>query len=739
MQALPFSIILLIKVVLSSIRGISGASIKYIEENHGMECCICLEELIDGSGQETIAYLASCGYAKQHIFHAKCFAKFFMNANDSKVACPICRGDCKSLMRQALLNYSNEDVEESFQGEILEYMNALSNEDLSKILENMNFTFFDYKHLAENFENTQFAQINEVVAQRLNIFYCNSDLYRFMISENSDLIEEYNVAMTKCIASGLSESQVMAVLSKIAGMADANTRKIQTEYLIELILASPHVELPASDIYTLIIHCLKNNMHYSVHILLEKTGALHAMSNDQILDIFSACTNENGYTEFYTFKYVWLRAINLHGLDCREIQAFKQKIEECFTASRSKRESTEIKERLDAIHSQQADKPLGIDEAADVLKEMCDRKYAGSDLDAALRDLINRGVMRTIVNAAQNDRMRLFQSMLDSWDTRLFKNVYLRFPESMTCIDMDLAVLRRYLTITTVFYRGFIEDLARRQYFGYEALISMLDVLFEADIRAVQQSCIWLLLAAKHRGFLGEPYGERSKALIEKFIRAEFYWGVAFLARPVDINEEYWNKFSGQFENILKASNRMPCLLQEYILCHHADSCVFMLWCRHAGLFIRLLCQEKWRMEGMPVFYYLIIKAILESECFAKNAANEDVEELMLQWAEDNSNGFEFIKLFFTVARSEQQAEAAKMRLFREITKESRLSENNTAAMNAAGLNFELINRRLTYKMEDGSVKTLSVDGAIDEPIAGIIKSMDRRCFLKLTREIIMH
>lgn len=738
MRALIFSAVSLVRIVLCDIRGISEASIKYIREHYEMKCVICIQRLIGGPEEEEAECLAACPHAEQHVFHAECLAEMLVSRDDSSMRCPLCRKDWRAMARRLLLTCRDDDMAGSLRQRMLKHMDALASGDLKEVLEQMRFLPSDYECLAKVLEDSKFTHLRNFTVHA-GVIFCNADSFKFLMTAeyDQDFSDEYDTALAKCIAGDVSASQVKDILLKVAEIADICYREVEVQIAVNIVLEAPHIKLPASDVHALIVHFLKNKIYGPVRTLLKFTDVLHTISTDDVFEILLHCSYLNGYTGLDAFEHVWLRAINLHKLDSQQIQAHKQSIEESFMVNNSEEKHAIIKKHLDAVFSRHDHEPLGIDGASDAIDGMPKENLKNLDLDGILKYLIEKGIMRTILNATQEERTQLFWKIRNSWGDSAFIEVYSRFPESATNIEMDLAILKYYMNSLVYCLSDFVKALVRKQYFGYEAFKKVLDLLLKArSTTETEKASIWLLLAAKHRGFLGEPNGEESKALIEKFVQAEFFWGVAFLIKSIDGSAEYGNIISQYFNRVLEPCFSLSCLLHEYIIYRRADSCIFTLWCKYSASFIGSMLLKNSMVLFEDNLCYLVMKAIFESECFANYATGKDIEELVEAWLMYKSDTFECISLFFTVVRSEPLTETAKKCIFKKFTKGRMLSENNAAAMNAAGFNFELTNAELRYKMEDGSVKVLSDGDAIDEPVATIIESMDRHRFLELIREI---
>lgn len=731
---LPNAIMALLGTALCSIRGISEASIQCIEEDNGKKCPLCLKSLLSSAERKEVAYLAACQYPRQHVFHAKCLAKAFVYLFDGMIICPVCRGDCRTVVRQALTNHQDRGANKSLQQQMLMHMDALPNECLREMLGNINFAPSDYECLAENLANTNFSRVKNAVARHTSFsIYKATDPCKYLVSKDAEYASAitYKVALTKYFVGDASVSQIMAILERILRVEYGNDMQKckRAASLTIALLGSPHIWLPNDDVYTIVLKMLNNGIVRLASIMLLNTEAVHTISTDQALEILRHCLSIGGPDGMFLFKYVWFHGIYLRNLGPRKISQIKQNINEHLEMIDATEDDT-VRETLGRLYYMLSKKPLSAEEIIIIIMTVSDKEMQALSTFSTLDYLMAKGVISAMACMDQEEQIRIFRCMLDWWTANLFKIVYMSFPESVATVEIDLALLRQFVAMPMhdiAELSSCITTLVRRRYFGYGMFMRMLDILSSAEDE--EPFYIWLLLVAKHRGFFENLSIEESNALFEKLAQARLFWGIALLEKPLDGNEERKRLILENTESIVRAFPRFLDMHQVHIACQYTDTYIFAIWSE------RIVSLVKYLLEGMVwddalMDIDLFIMSICGSAYFANNVLKAEVKELMKVLLSHGSAALRYVDTFIMVARSEQHVHAAKVELFKALAAQQ-LTEEDVAAMNAIGFDFKLTDSKITYLMDDGGVGVLASDN-IDEPIAKMIGTVGGHCLLKL-------
>lgn len=722
--------ILLINAVVGSIKGIGRASVQCIKEDCEMKCPICLEKLVSSSAQREEVHLAACQQARQHIFHAKCMAGALVSTVSDEIICPLCRGDCRAMARRALTSCHDKDAPKTLQWGMLEYMNKLPQKSLEKILDSMCFIPSDYECLAENLVNAPFDQVSNTIANYANTnFYKISDFYEYLTAKNTDYIPArmYKMALIKCIAGNLSTTQMMAILERFLQRECHGKEEMHAVamYFINAFLVSPHTCISDSDAYTLLLGILKDKILCSENIILLNIRAMHTVSTGQAFKVLRYCLDIDSDSGPFLFRYVWFHSIYLRNLEPEKIQCINKHVNRSLTIINST--SGEVmRKAFCSMRSTVSERLLRIGEAIEIIKEIAGWRHRTYSSDKALNYLVKKGVIRAIVHASREERMQIFQSMLDGWDIDLFRIIYLNFLESMANSEMDIVFLKRFIRnrrhdITKIIYCTMI--LVRKQYFDYEMLVQILDVLFGAGINIDESFYIWLLLVARHRGFFESLCCGRADALCKRLARAKLFWSIALLERPLDGDAKH-KSIIGNVEGIIPNFPRFSDLLQTHIASQCTESYLFIIWCRHIGsLMVHLL--DDMTTETASMNLNLFMMGVCGSEYFASNVPNAEVAALIRMLLGRGIAALEYIGTFVMTARSERHVYAAKAELFKMLIGQ-RLAAEDAAAMDAIGIRMRLVRPRISSILSGGE---------IDEPIAAMIEAVDGHRLLKLVRD----
>lgn len=735
-------------------KGISEAIIQILEENQEMSCIICCERLLDSLVQKEPVHLVACQHPGRHICHAECMADVFTRMIDLGITCPTCSGDCRAMVRQALTSRRDIGVPESFQWKMLERMNVLPIKGLREIFIHMGFIPSDYKLLNEVLAYYQFDQVNAAVRKYIVInSYKNyeiKNLHEYLIAEYPDYNMKYNRDMLRfsimeyarlliqCFAGSLSTAQVMAMLDKFLQREYQNEveRQGRNSVFISDFMSSSHLWLPGDDAYALVLKLIGMGLLGSASVILRKSEAVHTMNTDQAFEILMLCLKADDDSGMEIFEYVWVHSIYMRNLVPERVQQIKQRVDEYLVALNKVNEGVR-REKLNKIYSKLSEKILDTAEAIKVLKEVPDDELRLICSSAALNYLEEKGVMRTIACAALEDRKQILQCMLDVLHIGQINTIYLMLPESMADIETDLALLERMIGIHSLSFACYAHQFAifvRRQYFGYEMLTRMLDILTDVDADTKDPLHIWLLIAAKHQGFFESLSDEKYDAILEKLAKAGLFTGIAILEKPHGGKVNYKSTVMENAESIVRAHSGFSNLLQMYMACQCADTYILVVWCKHITLLVKCLLEgERSGSEHFIMITNHLVVSICGSEHFASSVLDAEVGELIKVLLGYGNAGLGYISTFFVVSRSEQHVRVAKMELFKALTMQQ-LAEEDVVIMNTIGFNFEATIAGLTYLTGSGITKVL-VPGTIDEPTARMIETADKHYLLRLLRD----
>lgn len=734
-------VVLLIGIAFGSIiKGIGEASIKCIKEDCEMVCQECSNVLISNPGQEEAVFLAACQHDEQHIFHTKCLAKAFADAKDGKITCPTCSMECKAMVRRELANLQSKDVAESFQWKMMESMNALVDKDLEKMLNKMGILPCEAELIIKNLADTRFYQLNNAVRGYSTIsIHGIDDFYKYLLLNDINYTTEYGFEddLIACLAGSLSVSQIMAVHEKILDRKyhDQEEGLLNHAGFIGSIALSPYTWIPSSDAYALALSFLRDGLFYSARIVLLKTKVVYTMSTDQAFEIFKLALNTDDADGLAVFMHVWLSSIYERVLEPEKIQQIKQQVYD-YAATLSSARSDKIKKTLDDIYSTLPDVALSIDEAAEIIKKL--DVAEAMKIDSLLEHFISKGVVFTMMHATKEERKQLYQNILDTLNADFLSDIYLRLPEYMTDIDTDLAILRQFVKnlkyVTSIDVIQYVTILTRRQCFGYEMLVQMLDILSAANTGAREIFCCWLLQTVKQQCFFESLSDDDAATIFYKLVEAELFIGIALWEKPLDgkANVELESVIMENAESIVWVFPKLTCWQQLHVIYQHKNSYLFAILSEHITLLVECLLKAPADGNYLTNINFFIT-SICGSEHFASNASDVEVEMLVSMLFGRGSAALKYVDAFIMAARSEQHVQIAGEGIFKMLVAQRPTAED-VAAMNEMGLMLKIVNFELTYLADDGSTKVL-VPGKIDEPVARMIKAADKHSLLRLLRD----
>lgn len=725
---------------IAAIASTGNTAVQYIRsDNYRTICSVCLEKLISNPVQEDASHLAVCPHAKQHIFHAECLAKALVNKNESRMACPLCRGDCRVMLRRALISRPMRGTTESLQYKMLGLMNALPKSRLCEVLDSMNFTRSEYDCLAKGLARFQFSQLNSAVAARIVDIYNIADLYEYLTSKSIGYIspEAYEIAFSKCFTSELSASQILAIFKRLLQRASADKaeRQLNAKNFISAVVSFPHAQLSYDDACALLDGLHENGLFDSAQVLLENIEIRHAIDIKQIPVIFKRYLCMRNNDRLAMCRYTWLHIVHMRGLDIE--QNWRIIKNACkYLRAMGRAERCKIIDMLRVVYAQLTKKPLENENAVKKIQKAGEEYRKDADLAPVLESLMKNGVMRTVAYASQEDSMLLFHSMLDNWNIRLSKTVYVLFSDFKASIELDLIILRRFLGVVEKYnseFTSYAMALARRQYFGYGMLVDMLEILLKSETTIAKALCTWLLLVADHRGFFSKLNKNEAEALFKMFVRDKFLLGIALLERPLGRQPGYKKIVKENANAILVAYFDLLHTLQEYIAHRYVNNYVFAVWSKNIMLCMRILFRSSKTTTCMVCLTHFMMN-ISGSAYFVDNVSSAEVASLIrLLLSQNRAIAAKCIDLFFVGVRSEKHAYAAKMVLFKTLIA-LQLTEDDVAVMNAAGFRLELVDAKLSYRKRNGSMKPIAPN-EISGRVAKMIRIADRNCLLRLIRD----
>lgn len=215
--------------------------------------------------------------------------------------------------------------------------------------------------------------------------------------------------------------------------------------------------------------------------------------------------------------------------------------------------------------------------------------------------------------------------------------------------------------------------LARRQYFNYDMVLSMLKILYKAKSKIDESPCIWLLLAAKHRSFFGHLNSAMLEVL-DSIGNSQFFTSMKLFFKKS--NNVRFDTFMEEFGETELVFINLPKILQADIMYQYSDTYIFTAWCGKIAPLVRQLLVER---TGMDIG--LLVVTLCSSEYFENNISNEEVDKFIKILLEHGDTGLEYIRLFFMAARSPGQIFTAKRRIFHFLSI-LKISDEEAAAMN---------------------------------------------------------
>lgn len=744
MRPVQLSFILYMGAIFSSI---DGSIIEYIKkENCQTKCHACSKKLAESLECINSLKLTVCPYNKEHFFHRKCIVNsFIMRGSSFDSHMEYSHPECAHIMRRNLVISQIDEAAKSMLHKTLEFMAILSTKELFYMLGSMNLTFREHNFLVKNTARSQFEELGCIIKKYVadKHKYINAQRHRKMLKGiNYGYSKAYNAELAKSFADKLTESQILGLLKKHLRMSCIkNNRFDEYGYTFgKALILSPQIQpLLSDDGRAIITNLLKSRLFFDMPHLLVRIKMEHVVDAKQIVKglkwYFKICRSNDKYV----YSYIWHCASCLCKLNSKELLQIKQSANKYFAIIPVRRH-LKTKKWFRVLYIQLTKKPLEISEAVEKIRGLSNIHYTAFGLNLVLKGIVEDGIMRTIMCASYEDRMVLFQSMLDNWSINLVIDIYLLVPESNACAGMDVLVLRRLNngSLRKYYAARCITAFTQRQYFEYEMLVEVLDVLFELGIDTFELECTRALLAADHRELFKELADEKAAALFEKFVRAKFFMGIALLDKLFKNREKCKSVIETSANDILLSCIELPPVLQEYVARKYANSRIFVMWSKNIASVITFLI-EKQRSKELCMMQADVNFAgkIWGSKYFAENVEVAEIAKLTRILINQSSlTSLRCMSSFFTETSDKNHIIAAKIEIFKELIV-LQPTGDDLAVMNAIGFKLKLINFELAYEMDDGSMAIIEPDN-VSEKVVQMIKAVNEHRLLELLQNMLI-
>lgn len=682
-------IILLVKTILCSNKSSSRTGIQFFGKGRNEGRIAHFKELFDSPEEMDISCVVACPHGKQRIFYIRQLLRKIVTKCGIPSICQLCYIDCQAMMRQALVNCQDRKAVGALRWKILKYLNVYPKQDISAFFNLMELMPNDYEYFARNPASTRLDRVKSVIAGcTIGNIYSNARAYKLLASTNTGYVpvDMYSVVLAKYLASGPSASQILDILRGLL-QREYFRREEKYEYakiFVDNLLETPFPWLKDDDVYMLIVELLRHGVVSPTKTMLSSTDMVHTIEAQKMLQIFKCCfiMGDDGLA---IFKQVWFHGIYLRNMELEQVQWIRERLSRHLEMLNGP-DADNIKEAIREMYRTRPKSLLSIDEAKEIIKKLANKEQFGLDPAQLLDSMAENGVVYTMMQITLEERMQIFESMLDGWNANLAQKVYLEFPESLISAETDLLFLK-YLTTfeghNLIDISACIRIFARRQYFGYEMLLRMLDILSSAGVQKVSQ--VWLILAAERRHFFKKLSAEEIEALHRKLNDFGLIEGIALLKKyfsgVCEVNTAATDICSKKLFHILPKS------LQAHLLRQSATEYIFTIWCESITFIIDSI-RECWSSESVILNINFYIATICKSTYFMENVSGREVENFIARLLKKNCyNVLSCINIFLMVACPEH-VRAAKTVLFKKLT-ERQLTAKNISDMAAMGFRFE--------------------------------------------------
>lgn len=677
---------------------------------------------------------------------------FIIKTTDSVYYHPECRDN----MYRCLASSQNDATTKILQDKMFGIMAEFSRKEFFDMLNSMDLTLRESKCLVKNVAKFHFEDLEKNVKEYIasvTTTYQITDFNKYLTSKDNGYIppEVYNIALAKCFANGLSESQMLAILDSFlqrCRIYGEDWRSAVSENFTDAIALSPHIQISPSNVGQIMMAGLVKNELVSEDLLFLAKAKIEGTTDiKKILETFRWCFNIYKSDNEYAYAYIWHCATCLYksGKSGTEFILQIEQVAGDYLAEMDESECSVVKEWIKMLCFQLADeKPLEISEAKEKMLEV-DNIYCRNSMREAsiLKKIAKNGIIRTIIRADEETCERLCRGMFYRWRFFISTNVYLGIPESNACAERDLLflyeLLRRYKPWKRQYIIQNITTITQREYFDYEMLMKALDIILEVELCTdiFNLMSTWLLLAADCRCFFEKLSSEKLTALFEKLARAKLFIGIALLEKHFGGQEECKSITKAAANDILLAYISLPSILQEYIACHYTSNYVFTIWSRNITSAMELLFEDRHGKGSCNISHSNhFMMNMCGSEYFVKNVGDAEVRELV-QTLIDLSSPVSMgcIGLFLTVTHEHPQETIAKAVLLKKFVALGPTGDD-FIAMNAIGIKLELVDSTFAYRADDNSMVVVDLDN-ISENLAEIIRAIDGHCLLKLLQDML--
>lgn len=718
--------------------GIKNASDNGIQARNGdrskATCVICSLGLGNNLALKDPLYLVACPRVARHIFHAKCFAEAPINKHKSAKTCPICCEDCKPIMRRILTTHQDNST---MRKEMLAFISRLPKEELSCIFD-LNFIHSEYECLTKVLAETQFAEMHGFVSGLIANASNTIDFYKYLASEHTGRISAilYRTVLAKCLANKISEMQIIIMFVNLLRTAyhDEAEKRANIAAFISVVIESPYIRLSDDDVCVLVIGAMENEAYDSARFILANIKMRHALCADRVFRILRCCLDIQNPNGVSMFVHTWFNMVYLNKFCSSKIMEIKKRVDE-HLSKKSPAESRPIRITVEKTYRLMAiPQPYHSQTIINTILEAARTYDNGNGKRLLPACLIKSGALGMIVTLSRKECKLLFQELLINLDIGFTKAVYFRLPESMTNVEMDLAILQRLISTSAYSHKElyyYIMAITRRHYFNYEIFMRVLNILSWIGTENAEQSYIWLLLVAKHQGFF-DSLNCKYNALFNKLVQANFSWGAALIEKPIYKNAARESIIIKNAHAIILMSCKVSAGIREYIARQYSDSYLVAIWCQYITHLVMLLAKNATADNDMLSLCFFI-KSICGTAYFASSVSCTQVMTFIRQLLSWKSSSLICIDAFLMAARSELHVQVAKTELFKALVSQQ-LSINDIGTMNAMGLNLCLTTMGLFYRTKNDSMKIL-VPAMIDDVVAEMIKNVDKNQLLMLVRE----
>lgn len=614
--------------------------------DRGDVCPICLEKLVEGpppdkdGGLASSACIIACPCSQKHVFHTICFLGSFRERQE----CPTCRADCRWAFRQLLTGPPGPASGGRTPG-VLECLGILPIDDIQCIFNTLGLLSSEYGLMAKRLAGKDAdclkrlqAYVADVVAWR----FSRTDFIQHASEQAGSSIPNtiFSARMVRCFINGLSVPQVLSVF-RIIVRDSRQSASVCSERLYSFFLHIsfiPRIALGEDAVHEMIYWLLEcDRPGFIMHLIRYREcfrSASHGRITELIERYIDKCTLDP-----LTFEYLWLTITGGQKLGPQQLLQIRRSIDERLRM-RGIANGTMI---VGAIERSQDD---GTD--ASLLSYATGRSVP--NLSNALDISAISGMLGTIINAPRQKLGLIFRSMLENWDASYLLSFHYALPASLFSFDVDRRIIERSVLLDDRFTIDHIlVNTVRRHYFGFAEFIAVFDLIALCRVEG-GTVCDTLLIAANGDIFkvLEDPV--QMMMLFNKFVDAEFFWGVAFLGKYFAGIESYQHILDQNLSSIMTISARMSIRFLEYMEKYHRDSPVVVLHYRYFAAFLKA-CLDVYTDPLLPELVQLIM-GMSSSDQFGRHVDEKCVSSIVRLLDKRDARGLECLDAIFIAIRS---------------------------------------------------------------------------------------